>query len=643
MENEYNKEIYEDKKVYQNIKIQAVDLLAGKIMIKNWFLFTNVNEYDASWELLADTTILQQGNISTEDLSIVPLSEKEITIGFTEPELKSGVRYWLNISFKTKTDEVWAIAGHEVANEQFLIPYSTPALSESNDFGSENLQITTNGKLVSIKNSLFSVELDETTGIRGNYYSDSNLIFVNGPVPNFWRAPIDNDNGNGMPQRCEYWKNASQARTLDTVIVQPSDSLVLVSVNYRFPGTPVSYGIVNYRIMANGTIQVDYRFYPGGSSLPDIPLIGFSMTMPNQYDKTTWYGKGPFENYIDRNLAAKAGVYNKTVDEHFIPYIKPQETGNYTETYWLRMYNNDGYGMLITGDGFEFSALRYTPYELESKKHPYELVKSNMTELHINYKQMGLGGDDSWGAQPHDEFKLFPDQNYQFSFSLLPATNLTNEMSESVKKYTSTSTIVVPSIIELSEEETINLINTSTFTPGNITYGHSNTASVGEVIGQVPVSGEKMLPGTLINYVVCSGSNLAYQKPVTSSSQEGNNKDVYGNDGDYQTRWCANNGDMNHWWIVDLENYYDLNNYSIKWEFEGVYKYIIEVSNDKKNWQVAVDKSNNTNSDQLLSGSITSKNIRYVRVSVSDTPGNYWVSFYEFEIYGKQSVTGIES
>jgi beta-galactosidase len=141
-------------------------------MIKNWFLFTNVNEYDASWELLADTTILQQGNISTEDLSIVPLSEKEITIGFTEPELKSGVRYWLNISFKTKTDEVWAIAGHEVANEQFLIPYSTPALSESNDFGSENLQITTNGKLVSIKNSLFSVELDETTGILGNYYSD---------------------------------------------------------------------------------------------------------------------------------------------------------------------------------------------------------------------------------------------------------------------------------------------------------------------------------------------------------------------------------------------------------------------------------------------------------------------------------------
>jgi beta-galactosidase len=636
-------EIYEVKKIYQNIKIEAVDLLSGTIKLKNWFLFTNLNEYEANWKLLADTSLIQQGKISDSDLDIAPLEEENIVLGFSKPDLQPGVKYWLNISFKTKTKEVWAGAGHEVAYEQFQVLFSTPDITETGDFGDKVLQVTSGSEDLSVENDLFSVEFDKNSGIIKNYYFGSTLLINNGPVPNFWRAPTDNDRGNGMPKRCVVWQNASMQRTLDTIFVGNSnDSSVLVTTSYSFQTDPVSYGIINYRILANGEITIDYNFYPGGSVLPEIPLIGFSMAMPDSYKNFTWYGKGPYENYIDRNMASNTGVYSRSVADNFFPYVKPQETGNHTATYWLKMYNEDGNGILVSGNEFEFSALRYTPFELQSKKHSYELVEDNNVILNINYRQMGLGGDDSWGALPHDEFRIFPDQNYKLSFRVSPINSLTNEMSLSKKKYTSMPMQKVPDLTGLTEEEAKKVIIENGFTPGNKSERSCTGYESGDVIGQAPEAGEEMISGSLINYIICKGSNIAYKKPVTFISEQGNNLGKYGNDGDYFTRWCASDGGMNKWWIVDLQDYYDLSEYAIKWEFEGAYKYLIEVSKDNQNWSVAVDKSNNSNTDQFQTGSITSNNVRYIRVSVSGTPAYYWVSFYEFEVYGIKAMPGIK-
>jgi len=255
---------------------------------------------------------------------------------------------------------------------------------------------------------------------------------------------------------------------------------------------------------------------------------------------------------------------------------------------------------------------------------------------------MGVGGDDSWGALPHDEFRIFPDQNYKFSFRLSPADSLTNEMLLSTKKYTSIAMEKVPDLIGLTEEEARQVIIEHGFTPGDISNGFCTGYDKGEVIGQVPEAGEEMISGSLINYKLCKGTNIAYKKPVTFISEQSNNLGKYGNDGNYSTRWCASDGDMNKWWVVDLKGNYDLSEYGIKWEFEGAYKYKIEVSEDKLNWTVAVNKSNTNNTDQYQIGRITSKNVRYIRISVSGTPGNYWVSFYEFEVYGTETVLGIK-
>lgn len=633
---------YEVKKVYCNIKFEAVNLLTGSIKIKNRFLFTNLKDFNGSWELMADDKVIQSGIISATNLDIAPLTEKTFTVGYTAPTLQAGVKYWLNISIKTKTDQVWAKAGHEIVAHQFEIPFVTPAITETAAFGTEKIKVTTSTAEYSISNSLFSVKFDRTTGMLKNYNYKSNLLVADGPIPNFWRAPTDNDKGNNMQTRCKIWQTVSNQRTLDAItLTSYNDSSALVSVQYSFPTTPVSLGKVNYRVLANGEIDIDYAFYPGSSSLPELPLVGFTMTMPTTYADFTWYGKGPQETYIDRQLGFKTGVYSKSVDDNFFPYIEPSETGNHIQTSWMKMYNGDGNGLLVSGNNFEFSALRYTAAELFSKKHPFELVKSNNVIVNINLRQMGVGGDDSWGALPHNEFRIFPNQNYLFSFKLFPADSLTNAMAQSKISYKSEPKVKVPNLAGLTEEAAITLLKQNGFVPGAMSQGISSSYAVNLVIGQMPGSGESVIAGSMINYTLCKGSNLAYKKPATATDAEGTNPTSNGNDGDYTTRWCASNGTLGKTWSVDLQGNYDLTSVTINWETSGVYKYKIEVSSDNISWAIGLDRSTTTISDKAQTAALTSKNVRYVRLTVSATPGSNWISFYEFELYGLKAGSSV--
>jgi beta-galactosidase len=496
-------EIYEVKKVYQNIKMNAIDLLAGKIDVKNWFLFTNLSEYQATWQLLADTTLLQEGELTATDLAIEPQKNKTVTIPFTTPQLQAGVKYWLNISFKTKTDNIWSKAGHEIAKAQFNIPFANQEVTPTDDYGNNNLQTTSTNNALTFENSNVKLTIDPKTGIITNY-SYKGVNFINqGPVPSFWRAPTDNDRGNGMPSKCKIWEEASKQRTLDTLVIYDNNkNNIRVFVYYSFPAQQTLGVIMEYGILSNGELQVTERFCPGSNNLPTIPLIGTSMKMPDQFERFTWYGKGPHENYIDREMSAQTGVYSKTVDENFISYIKPQETGNYTGTNWVKMLNSEGNGILVAGEGFEFSALRYNPFELESKTHPYDLVKDESTVLNINYKQMGVGGDNSWGAWPHDEFLISPNKSYSYSYRIIPLTDSTNDMTLSRKRYAALEGNTIPNITGLTEEEAKQLIINSGFVPGKMAVGFGSTYEPGNVMKQQPESGDMMPTGSIINYII---------------------------------------------------------------------------------------------------------------------------------------------
>ena len=631
--------IYEVKKQYQNIKMVSTNLLAGTFTLKNWFLFTNLNAFSGSWVLLADSTVLQKGNFSDVDMSLAPLGSKTLTIPFTVPQTQAGVKYWLNISFKTKKDCNWALAGYEIAKEQFSMPFTTPERIKTTDFGSEDLQVSNSLSLITIKNSKVNVSFNKNTGLMSSYSVDSVLFINNGPVPNFWRAPLDNDRGNNEPARCKTWEDASLTRTLDTLYLDVSNkNRMELFAYYTVPTLVPSTVVMKYDVLSNGEVEVSERVYPGSSSLAEIPLVGTMMTLPNAFDRFTWYGRGPSENYIDRKLASDAGVYSKTVDENFFPYIQPQETGNHIETNWMKIVNKNNTGIMIVGDQFEFSALRYTPFEMETKLHPYELVQNVNTILNINYKQMGVGGDNSWGALPHEEFLIRPNSSYSFSYRIVPVKMGSNDMEMGKIRYVADSSVVVPDITGLTEEAARKLIVQKGFLLGKRSYGYGGSFAKDLVMSQLPKSGEVVPVGLIMNYTISLGPNLALNKTATSSSMETNNPTANGNDGSYSTRWCASNGNANQWWSVDLGDKYDLTTFNINWEFAALYKYLIEVSSDNVNWSIGFDRRSNTLSDQMQSGTLSAKAVRYVRISITQNPTNYWSSFYEFEVYGAKSL-----
>jgi len=282
--------------------------------------------------------------------------------------------------------------------------------------------------------------------------------------------------------------------------------------------------------------------------------------------------------------------------------------------------------------------LQYTPSELEARTHPYQLTKNSSTVLRLNYHQMGLGGDDSWGARPHPEFTLYSDKVYTYSFRLLPFTSSQDPMELKNIMFPGRLLITVPDLNGIFHESADSIINNSGLTVGNITSVLSTTVPEGHIISQMPPAGSKVPSGTAINLVVSSGlvSNIARRKSASADSEEtskGNTANK-GNDGINSTRWCANNGNNNHWWKVDLGAVYDIVGTEVMWEFDGQrYGYIISVSSDNVSWKTVVNKSNNNNFDQVQQDLFTASSVRYVRITITQLSSGNWASFWEFRVF----------
>jgi len=416
--------LWEVKKVYQYIKAKPLALKAGKIEVQNRHDFTNLNKFDLSWTITPDDKGIAKGRLPGMDVK--PHDLKVITLPLPDIEPEPGVEYFLNLSFTTKEEIPLIPRGYEVAWEQFKLPVFKPA-AEVNVTEFPELSLKETEKSVLIKGQDFSMAFDRKRGeITSLVYEGTDFIRT-GPVPNFWRAPTDNDFGSRMPERLAVWKEASDKRNIGEFKAKQINAReVQVEVVFILPAVDSKY-YVTYTVFGSGDIIIKNRFVPGSKDLPEIPRMGMTMTLPVEFDNISWYGRGPHENYWDRKTGAPVGVYSGKVMEQYHPYIRPQENGNKTDVRWVALTNDQGLGLLAVGRPLlSVSANHFLMEDFDhgpekKPKHTFDLKKRNLVTLNLDYKQMGVGGDTSWGdrARPHPEYTLYAKE-YSYSLRLRP-------------------------------------------------------------------------------------------------------------------------------------------------------------------------------------------------------------------------------
>jgi beta-galactosidase len=647
-------EIWEVKYQYQNVRIREVDLLKGEIEIENQNLFTNLSDFESTWRLLEDDIVIASGNLT--DADIAPLSKKNIQLSYDLSNPNAASEYWLEISFKLKENTIWADAGHEVAKAQFKVPVSgnLPVAVSTGEM--QDISLMEDESFIEITGAEFKLVFSKTDGEITSYTYQGTELIEQGPSPNFWRAVTDNDRGTmNLSSSSGTWRNAGRNKTLTGInATVESGKKILINVQYQIPSSTPSTYIIYYTVYGSGDVIMENFFIPGSSSLPVIPEIGVLMKLPSGFENVEWYGKGPYENYIDRNLGYSTGVYQDKVDNFFVEYIRPQETGNRTGTYWVSLTNTDGIGLLAMGSPeMEFNVLRYSPVELEGVRHPDGLKSTNNINLRLIHSQMGLGGNDSWsgGGKPYEEFMNYPDKQYSYIFRLRPIAQGDDAMEISKQGFIN----LLP-----SENEGYILFNAEVNPDGEGTiemqpngflqkvgtvvnlsasansggYSFDGWSSENKIISYDETINYRLTKNqTLYANFSKSGANLALNKPAFASSSEGDNKVTHGNDGNNNSRWCASSGAKNEWWTVDLGLVYQLTKLKINFEQNNNYQYIIQVSNNNENWKTVVDYSNSTTRQQIHQHSVDSQG-RFIRIKITGLQTDVWASFYEFEAYG---------
>lgn len=412
--------MYEVKKVYQNINFQLQN--QSELLVKNGYDFTDLSNFVIKWELIKNGLKTKSGELN---LQAAPQEVKKLALDLGA--LEEGFEYFLNVYAVTKEAAPLVEKGHELAREQF-------ALGKASYFTAVAKHEKITAKLkYGVKNNILSFENDKLVGefdLQGGQIlkyvskSDANPVFTTFPVPYFWRAPTDNDFGSGVPKKLEVWKEASAAPKLISVnLDKKATAGILVKVVYQLAKAEVPY-TVDYLIQDDGSIKVTAAIDINKKELPELPRFGMRAKLNGAYDHLNYYGRGPWENYADRNFSSFVGEYSdKVVNQYPRNYIRPQEGGYKTDVRWLTLKNHKGAGLKIEGlQPLGFSALNISTEDLDPGKTKAQRHSSDLNMdskeavyLHVDYKQRGLGGDDSWGRPPHDPYRLL-DKNYTYTY-----------------------------------------------------------------------------------------------------------------------------------------------------------------------------------------------------------------------------------
>ncbi len=406
---------------YRNI---LVTVSRDKVHLFNDHLFVNTSAYQAVVTLEKEGVLLAESILET---AVAPQTAQELELPLL---IKKAVKayaaeqgeYTVTVSFRLKEDTLWAKARHEMAFGQYTWQVKTSNIGVERM--KEALEAAGNTAAAPV-----IVDGEANIGIKGRHF---HYIFAKGgkslvsmkyagkqllcepPVPNFFRAVTDNDRGNRMPQRYAQWKLASMYATIESCQFAKGKEAV-VTYEYKFPTSPEAGCTVAYHISGNGMIRVTMDYTPV-EGLGDMPEFGMMFKLPADYDKVTYYGLGPEENYCDRKQGARLGLFHTTAKDNVTPYLLPQECGNRTGVRYAKVTDYRGVGLVFAGENLEFSVLPYTPQELETAAHHYELPEVHYTVVRVAKQQMGVAGDDSWGARTQEEYLIDVSGPVHFEF-----------------------------------------------------------------------------------------------------------------------------------------------------------------------------------------------------------------------------------
>ncbi len=428
--------IFEYKKLIQPVKVKALDLHAGTVSIKNMQNFSDLSNFVGSWEVQVDGKTVQKGKLPA--LKTAPGTTENIKIEYKMPVLKARQEAFLFISFKLKKATNWAEAGHEVAWEQFLLPVKAEFVKPgSKSFA--DLELVEDASVATVKGAAFELVFNKADGSLKSWKSEGKELLASGPVLNLWRCPTDNDGvrawGDDKRKPLGKWVNAGLDKLVFekksftvTKLKDGSVSVELVqNVKSAVPDAPIAYS-QSYLICPCGSVYLR-GVADISDKLPELPRVGVTLSLKAGMEDVLWFGKGPDENYCDRNSGYAIGLYKTTVDEMTVKYLMPQEHGNRTEVRYVAV-SGEKSGLIASAvsHNFEFTASHYTGTDLFAAWHWNEIEKRPETVLCLDYRQRGLG-TQSCGPDTLEKYKLYPGV-YSFEFKLRPFNPATEKAAD---------------------------------------------------------------------------------------------------------------------------------------------------------------------------------------------------------------------
>ena len=426
-----NPHMYEVGYFYQNIWTTPGDIGKGEIKIYNENFFRDLSAYRMEWEVMKDGKPVRTGIV--DELNVAP--GQSATLKLELGNIDDCGECLLNVKYIQKMSENLVPAGHVVAKNQIVLKEYEPSDLAFSNIEKSNMKIVVpmandeNSNCLEIVGEAFNIQFDKKNGFMDSYTVSGVQMIKEGEqlTPNFWRAPTDNDYGAGLQNKYSVWKNPELK--LISMKHEQKDNMIVVCTEYEMRSVHAKL-YLTYTINNEGAVKVNQRMAAAQDvAVPDMFRFGMQMVMPESFEKISYYGRGPIENYIDRNHSTDLGIYNQTVTEQFYAYIRPQENGTKTDIRWWKLFNDEGKGLqFVAAEPFSASALHYTIESLDDgvqkdQRHSNEVSPSDLTNFLIDKVQQGLACENSWGAIPRPEYRV-PYANYEFTFIMTPVSDV---------------------------------------------------------------------------------------------------------------------------------------------------------------------------------------------------------------------------